>query len=98
VIDYGDSIYIAGITLLKFDNFKNMLEPLSKSGEFVGFAPRYILPISIRNISNSSLNSSCIMIILDSEREIDVGIGKSFSQQVLGDSEIIVSGSALRHL
>jgi len=56
------------------------------------------LPISLRNISNSSLNSSCIMIILDSEREIDVGIGKSFSQQVLGDSEIIVSGSALRHL
>ncbi len=29
VIDYGDSIYIAGLKLLKFENYKNMLDPLS---------------------------------------------------------------------
>lgn len=36
--------------------------------------------------------------MIDSEREVDLRIGTSFTQQILGDSEMIVSNSALSHI
>ena len=56
------------------------------------------MPTKIRNISNPATNTSNILIIIDSAREIDNRIGQHFSTEVIGDSEIIVSAYALRHL
>ena len=38
------------------------------------------------------------MIILDSERESDLNLMPYFSQSIIGDNEIMVAESALRHL
>jgi len=35
---------------------------------------------------------------LDSQREIDAGIGKYFSQEPLGENEVMISNNALRNL
>ena len=37
-------------------------------------------------------------MIIDSKREVDIGLGRYFSQTVLGDGDIMVSNAALRHL
>ena len=56
------------------------------------------MPTKIRNISNPEVNTTNILIIIDSAREIDNRMGEHFESDVLGDSEIIVSAYALRHL
>ena len=37
-------------------------------------------------------------MIIDSEREVNYGFSNGFSEQILGDSEIMVSSKALYHL
>jgi hypothetical protein len=54
--------------------------------------------MKLRNATNSARNTSCILIIVDSEREIDFGFANGFSNEILGDSEIMLSASAKRHL
>lgn len=38
------------------------------------------------------------MIVLDSRREIDYKIGQYFSQEVIGENEIMITDQALIHL
>ncbi len=37
-------------------------------------------------------------MIIDSKREVDIGLGRYFSQTVLGEGDIMVSNAALRHM
>ena len=71
---------------------------MRENGQFLGFAPRWQLPTKIRNISDPATNTSNILIIHDSAAEADQGLAPHFSGEVLGDSEIIISSYALRHL
>jgi len=64
---------------LKFKAFSEKLDPLNGKGMFLGFSPRWVLPTKLRNISYPNLNTSALMVILDSAREVDLGIGKYFS-------------------
>jgi hypothetical protein len=52
---------------------------MNGKGMFLGFSPRWVLPTKLRNISNPNLNTSALMVILDSAREVDLGIAKYFS-------------------
>ena len=54
--------------------------------------------MKLRNATDSDRNTSCILIIVDSEREINYGFANGFSDEILGDSEIMLSDSARRHL
>lgn len=39
-----------------------------------------------------------MLLVVDSAREVDLGLVPYFSQEILGDNEIFVADSALRHL
>ena len=96
--DQGDHAEIFGFSLIKFDAYRDKLDALNSTGVFRGFSPRWQLPTKIRNISNPATNTSNILIILDSAREVDIQFAEHFTDEVLGDSEIIISSYALRHL
>lgn len=98
VKDNGDHSEIAGFKLLNFAKLREQLDPLSNHTSFKGFTPRWILPTRFRNSTNSARNTSCILIVLDSRREIDYKIGEYFSQEVLGENEIMITDQALIHL
>ena len=93
--DYGDHFEIFGFSLIKYNAYREKLEKLREEGNFLGFAPRWQLPIKIRNISNIATNTSNILVIHDSRSEIAQGLAPYFSNEVLGDSEVVISSYAL---
>lgn len=96
--DMGDHAEIFGFNLLKFDKFKEKLDPLNTEDIFRGFSPRWTLPTALRNIHEPNLNTSALMIIIDSAREIDLGMFPYFPEIYLGDSEIMIPKSAANFL
>ena len=55
------------------------LDQFNGKGVYKGFTPRWILPAIIKNITNSRYNTSALMVILDSAREVDLGFMNFFS-------------------
>ena len=49
-------------------------------------------------MNQPALNTSALLIILDSAREVDLDLYPYFSNELLGDSEIMISKSASAHL
>jgi len=94
----GDHAEILGFNLLNFKAISEKLDPLNGDGIFKGFSPRWSLPTKIRNSHAPSLNTSCILIIIDSAREVDLGLVPFFDKEILGDSEILISNSSAQHL
>lgn len=83
--------------MLVFDEYKTKLDPLTKKDVWKGFAPRWTLPAKLRN-EDKTLSTSIILIIMDTAREVQYGIGPYFSNTILGISEMISSEQALRYL
>ena len=52
----------------------------------------------LRNATNPARNTSCILMIIDSEREVELDFGTGFSTEIIGDSEMMISAPARRHL
>jgi hypothetical protein len=98
VSDQGDHAEVFGFNLLKFNAVKDKLDELNLGPDFKGFSPRWTLPTRLRNTGNPSLNTSCLLLVIDSAREVDLGLAPYFQQDILGDNEIMVAESALRHL
>lgn len=84
--------------MLRFDVFAKKLDELNGKGTFRGFVPRWILPTKVRRPDEPARNTSCLLIVIDSKREVDLNLTRHFSQQILGENEIMVSAGALRHL
>lgn len=98
-IDPGtDHIEYNGVNMLVFEDFKNKLDPLNEGTKWRGFSPRWTLPTKIRNSQDPTFITSTILVIMDTAREIHLGIGPYFSQDTLGLSEMIASSLALRQL
>ena len=93
-----DHFELFGFDMLVFDEFKNKLDPLYEDNVWKGFAPRWTLPAKLRSVKDPSLNTAIILIVMDSAREVQYGIGPYFSKTVLGLSEMISSDQALRYL
>lgn len=98
VKDNGDHAEILGFNLLNFGNMAEQLDALSEGDLFKGFSPRWTLPMKLRNPEEVNRNTSCMVIIIDSAREADLDLVPHFSKEIIGDSEIIVAQSALKHL
>ena len=84
--------------MLVFEDFKNKLDPLNEGSKWRGFSPRWTLPTKVRNTKQTKQITSTILVIMDTAREIHLGIGPYFSQDILGKSEMIASSLALRQL
>ena len=79
--DQGDYSSVLGLSLLKFDKIKEKLDSLN-SGEdsiFKGFTPRWTLPTRLVSNTNIEKNTSCVLVMIDSAREVDLGLIEEFS-------------------
>jgi hypothetical protein len=74
-----DYTSVVGLNLINFRKLKAELDPLNGGDTIKGFTPRWLLPSKLRNITNTNRNTSCIMIIIDSKREVDLGMIPPFS-------------------
>lgn len=96
--DYGDYAEVLGLKLLNFAKLKDKLEPLTNTTGFRAFTPRWILPTRFRNSSNPARNTSSILIVIDSAREVDYRLGEYFSREIIGEDEVMITEQALMHL
>lgn len=94
----ADYTNVVGFDLINFRKLSEKLDPLNERNMIKGFSPRWILPSKLRNITNTDRNTSCIMIIVDSKREVDLGLIEPFSQEIIGDSEVMISETARKFL
>jgi len=53
---------------------------------------------NLRNPDNTLLNSTAALLIIDSKREIDIGLAPFFSQNVIGEDQTMVNSAALDYL
>lgn len=83
-----DHFELFGFDMLVFDAFKDKLDPLSEKDVWKGFSPRWTIPAKLRS---NQLTTSIILIIMDTAREVQYGIGPYFSKTILGLSEMISS-------
>ena len=90
-----DTYSLVGLPILNFTHINKDLQNLEG---FYGFAPRWTLICKLRNTTNPALNTSAILLVIDSKKEIEIGIGKSFPQVVIGQHEAIVRNTALSYL
>lgn len=74
------------------------MDPLTEYTDFRAFSPRWILPTKFRNVTNPARNTSSILIVLDSAREVDRKLAEYFSQEIIGMNEVMITEQALLHL
>lgn len=96
--DNGDNLEVLGFKLLNFEKLKEQLDPMTNNTDFRAFAPRWILPTKFRNSTNPARNTSSILIIIDSAREVDNRLAEYFSKEIIGDNELMITEQALMHL
>ena len=75
----SDHLELLGFSLLNFKVFEEKLEPLKEKG-FRGFTPRWMLPARIQNPDKPHLRSSVLLIVVDTRKEIELGMSPYFSQ------------------
>ena len=95
--DETDHTQIMGMNLLKFDAFEQKLDSLNQT-RFRGFSPRWQLPMKLRNTTNPARNTSSIVIIIDSVKEAELKFGQDFTDERIGDSEVMVSHATMKYL
>ena len=86
------------LALLAFDVFKEKLDPLTENSRWSGFSPRWTLPAKLRNINNPDKNNTAVLIILDSAREVELGVAPFFPKTTIGKDEMITSRTAMKDL
>lgn len=82
-------------------NFRTLEPVLNTIEDIQGVAPRWTLKASVYNpddISGKNLNTSCYIIIADTRKERDIGLGRAFSKTVLGYGEAFATTSILNVL
>ena len=71
---------------------------MSQEKDFRGFSPRWNIPIKLRNDTNAALNTSAVLLVVDTKREKELDFGNGFDNQVLGESMLMASNAALNYL
>lgn len=77
----SDVIEIGSFKILNFDVLNKKLEDMPG---FDGFTPRWTLITRLRNTTDSLYNTSALLVVIDSKREVDIGLGRYFSQTIMG--------------
>ena len=80
-------------------DFYEIERRLASINELEGVAPRWILLGKLFNpVQNQNVTTNCYVILADTKKERDIGLGRNFDQSVLAPNEAFVSASALRVL
>jgi len=80
---------------LNYTEISRKLEPVDTVR---GCAPRWTLFSSIANAAEPSRNGSAVVLIMDSAKEQEIGLGRDWDRRPLGQQEVYVSSALLRHI
>eukprot|EP00003_Mantamonas_plastica_P015601 TRINITY_DN2635_c0_g2_i3.p1 TRINITY_DN2635_c0_g2~~TRINITY_DN2635_c0_g2_i3.p1 ORF type:complete len:1218 (-),score=362.13 TRINITY_DN2635_c0_g2_i3:46-3648(-) len=80
-----------------FLNSTDIERRLSSVPEVKGVAPRWVLQGKISN-PQSGKATSCVVLVIDSEKEKKIGLGRGWTRRPLGEQESYISGSILRQV
>jgi hypothetical protein len=78
--------------VINFEAYRQKLDAMTAAGEslFRGFSPRWTIPVQLKT-TDRKRTTSCLLMVIDSAREVQQGIGPAFTQRVLGKNEIVVA-------
>lgn len=79
-------------------NATEMYELTKDSDDFEGFTARWFGVAKFRNTTNEDLHTSGIIMALDTEREVKIGLGRDFTKTLLGKRQVFMTSSTLRYL
>ena len=71
---------------------------LTPDSLFKGFSPRWTLPVKVRNITDPTLHTSIMLLIIDSKREAELKFGAGFTDERMGDYEVMISTHTMKYL
>jgi hypothetical protein len=83
---------------LPFINYQEFLTQVSGNSDFEGFVPRWYGIASFANVDNLSVTAQGLIMILDSEKEVKIGLGRDFTKEILNRGQAFMTRSALRYL
>lgn len=81
-----------------FVNCSNIEYLTQNFSKYDGVAPRWFAVGDFSNQNDSSVSTSGIIMILDTEKEVKIGLGRDFTKTLLGASQAFVTKSALKYL
>ena len=94
VTSEGDHYLIDGVLpVLNFDWYNQKLANLTG---FNGFTPRTIYPDSV--FSHNSLNVTSLLLVIDCEQEVQIGLAPDFNPYILGLDQVMVGGGTINYL
>ena len=79
-------------------NFSEVARRTASLDALTGVAPRWLALSRVARPDNSSINSTAIVLVIDFDRERDIGLGRAFSHRKLLPHETHLSSVALRRL
>jgi hypothetical protein len=85
-------------TSSSFVNCTQLEEMTKDFSNYNGVAPRWFAVGDFSNPDETSLKTSGIIMILDTEKEKEIGLGRDFTKTLLGPAQAFVTSSALRYL
>ena len=74
-----------------------MEKAVANSTYFEGVTPRWLSIAKFANSTNLNLTSPGILLILDTLKEVQIGLGREFSKTVLKNREAFVTKSLLEY-
>jgi ABC-type antimicrobial peptide transport system permease subunit len=79
-------------------NFTEVERRTRTVATLVGTSPRWLGLTRVVRPDNSSLNSTAILLVIDSKREAAIGLGRTWTHRELADDEAHVSAVVLRRI
>ena len=79
-------------------NGTEFFEKTQNASDFEGFTSRWFGVAEFANTSNSDLYTSGLIMVLDTEKEVKIGLGRDFTKTLLGKKQVFMTSSTLRYL
>ena len=75
-----------------------MLINAKSNTDFEGFTARWFGVADFANTTDTTLKVSGVIMILDTEKEVKIGLGRDFTKTILGPNQAFLTSSALKYL
>ena len=79
-------------------NTTEFIQNAENSEDFEGFTARWFGVAEFANTTNSELYTSGLIMVLDTEKEVKLGLGRDFTKTLLGKRQVFMTASTLRYL
>jgi len=89
---------VPGDSSLPFINYTEFVLQAAGVEEYDGFAPRWFGVAGFLNPDDLTKEASGLLMILDTEIEVKIGLGRDFSKTLLGENQAFMTRSALKFL